>query len=429
MDVQVREDGPTRRVLELTVPPEEVGRHLDRVADEFQRRATLPGFRRGRVPRSLLEARYGGSLQEEALESAVEEAYEQALREKELTPVGSPRIEDVRYRPGDALRFRVVLEVRAPVEAKDYRGIALVRRVREVPEEEVASALERIREESAVRTAVDRAAEAGDVVAVDHVRIDEKGRTLKGTRVRDAELTLSEPGLLPEFREALIGARAGEGRTLQVRYPEDFSNPDLAGRSARFHLKVKKILEKKLRDLDDNLARELFQLGSLEELRSRIRLQLEGEERLRARRQLEEQLVEELLRRNTVPVPEGLVARLAEDALTRTVGETRIPDEERESLSGRFRQAMERRVAREWLLEAIARQEGIEVAEDELAEELSQIAQARGRAGAEFRALPAAQRRERVRDVLLERKIFDFLLGASEVKEEKAAESRLVVPA
>jgi trigger factor len=429
MEVRILEEGPARRVLELTVPHAEVERHLDRVANELQRRTSMPGFRQGRAPRSLIESRFGSSLQDEAVESAVNEAFGQAAREQQLEPVGPARIEDVRYQPGEPLRFRAVVEVRPKVEAKDYRGIPLTRRVREVTEEDVDRALAGIREDTAQLLAVERPVGPTDVVVVDHVRIDEKGRTLKGSRTRDASLDLANEGLLPAFREGLAGAQAGESRTLQVQYPEDFGNPDLAGKAVRFHVKVKKIQEKKLRELDDNLAKEVFGLESLGDLRARIRLQMESEERLRSRHALEEDLVSDLLRRNPVPVPDGLAERLTEEALARATGGTELTQEQRLELLPRFRESMERRVAREWLLDAIAAQEKLEVGEEELAAEMARIAASRGRSAADFRALAPAERRARVRDALLERRIFDLLIEAASVQEEKIVENRQVVPA
>jgi trigger factor len=429
MEVRVLEEGPTRRVLELTVPPAEVERHLDRVATDLQRRASLPGFRRGHAPLAVIQARFGSGLAEEAVESAVQEAFGQALREQQLEPVTPGRVEDVRYQPGEPLRFRAVVEVRPRVEAKNYRGIPLVRRVREVTDEEVEKTLAALREDAAQMIVVDRAAEPADVVVVDHVRIDDKGRTLKTSRVRDAAIELASSELLPEFRQGLVGARAGESRTLQVQYPADFVNPELAGRAARFHVKVKKIQEKKLRELDDNLAKEVFGLETLDALRSRLRLQIEGEERLRSRRALEEDLVTELLRRNPVPVPEGLAERLTEEAMARAAGGASLAEEDRLKLLPRFRESMERRVAREWLLDSITEQEKIEVEDGELAEEMARVAGSRGRAAAEFRALAPAERQRRVRDAILERKLFDLLIEAANVQEEKVTESRLVVPA
>jgi trigger factor len=428
MEVRVHEEGPTKRILELTLAPEEVERHLDRVAQEFQRRANLPGFRKGRVPRSILEAQFGGGIQEEAVENAVSDAYSQAIRDEGLMPITPPQVEKVHYSKGEPLQFKVTVEVRPAIQARDYRDIAIKRQVRELDETEIDRTLERIREETARFIDLDRASQAGDFVVVDHVRVDEKGRTLKSSRVRDAVLEIDNEALLPAFREALTGVQAGESRTVDVEYPEDFSNQDLAGRHARFHVKVKKVQEKNLRDLDDNLAKEVFGLASLDELRSRMRLQLEGEERLRSRRDMEENLIEEILKRNEIPIPDTLANRLTEDAIGR-MGEppAETSEEERLEMQRRYRQAVERRIAREWLLDAIGEQENIDVPSEELAEEMSKVAQAKGRTGEDFRALSPEERHRRIHDALLERKIFDFLIDAARVEEEKVKDGGAAV--
>jgi FKBP-type peptidyl-prolyl cis-trans isomerase (trigger factor) len=130
-----------------------------------------------------------------------------------------------------------------------------------------------------------------------------------------------------------------------------------------------------------------------------------------------------------VPVPDGLAERLTEEALARATGGTELTQEQRLELLPRFRESMERRVAREWLLDAIAAQEKLEVGEEELAAEMARIAASRGRSAADFRALAPAERRARVRDALLERRIFDLLIEAASVQEEKIVENRQVVPA
>ena len=428
MNVTIREESPTTRVLELSLEPAEVDRHLDRVSAEYQKRAQLPGFRKGRVPKSILEAKFGAGIQEEAVEAAIGEAYAKAIEEHQLVPVSSPRVADLQYKKGEPLAFRVTVEVRPTVQVAEYKSLEAKRRVREVPDSEIDKALEQVRQETAIIKDLERPVEASDTVVVDHVRVDENGRTLKSTRVRDAILTLGEPGLLPEFREGILGATVGESRTLHVQYPEDFSNTELAGRKVRFHVKIKKVQEKKLRDLDDNLAKEVFGLESLDELRGRLRQQMEGEEKMRSRRDLEEALVDALLARNPIAVPPGLAERLTADALRRSgVEPARLGEEDRARVAEGFRRGVERRIAREWALEAVAAAEKIEVSPEELGEELSRIAQSRGPAGREFRGLPPSERRQRVHDAILERKIFDFLIQEARIEDETVKEDPAAV--
>ena len=191
---------------------------------------------------------------------------------------------------------------------------------------------------------------------------------------------------------------------------------------------MKKVQEKKVPDLDDNFAKETFGIETISDLRDRIRGQLEGEEERRVRREMEEQMVEELLKINTIPIPEQLAERLTADAIGRSGGQVdQLPEEQREQIQKGYREAVERRIAREWLLDSIGRQESIEVDNQEVGEEMSKLASAQGRIGSEFRSLSPQERQTKIHDALLEKKIFDYLIEAAKVEEEKITESQPTV--
>jgi trigger factor len=193
----------------------------------------------------------------------------------------------------------------------------------------------------------------------------------------------------------------------------------------QFHVKVRKIREKKAAARDDNWAREVFGLETLDDLISRIRLNLEGEARLASRRDVEEALVEAVAGKNEVPVPERWIERRTEEEVTemlrRSGSPAEVPEAELTDLKGRVRAALERQVKREFLLDSIASQEQLGVTDAEIGEELGKLLSAGGRVAQEFRALSPEQRRARVRDVLERRKVFDFLLEHAQVTEEKAS--------
>jgi trigger factor len=433
LNVQEIETTPTRRVLEIEVPAEEIAQELERVVADTARRAALPGFRKGKVPRSMLEQRFGASFEQETLARALEHACRNALAEKIVVPLMPAEIDDLKYEHGGPLKFRASVEVRPAVEAKDYKGVPVVRKTRETTDEDVERELKALEESSTQWIDVDRPAHDGDVLVVDHVRLDAKGQSLKSSRRRDVEILLGSEGLLPAFQEGLLGAQAGESRTLKVSYPEDFANTDLAGKDVQFHVKVRKIREKKAVTRDDNWAKETFGLETLQDLEGRIRLNLEGEARLASRREVEDALVEAIVDRNDVPVPERWIERrTAEelDEMVRRAGGQPVPEAELEGLKGRVRAALERQVKREFLLDSIAQQEKLEVTDPEVGEELGKLLSAGGRVAQEFRALSPEQRRSRVKDVLERRKVFDFLLEHAQVTEEKASnESTLVAGA
>jgi trigger factor len=428
----MKEETATRRVLEIEVTPEEIGQELERVVADTAKKAALPGFRKGKVPRSMLEQRFGASFEQETLERAIERACRQVFTERAIAPLMPAEVEDLKYQHGGSLTFKAVVEVRPEVEAKDYRGVPVTRKTREFEDSDVERELAALEESSTQWIDIERPAQDGDLLVVDHVRLDAKGQSLKSSRRREVEILLGSEGLLPAFQEGLVGAAVGESRTLKVSYPADFGNAELAGKDVQFHVKVRKIREKKARSRDDNWAREIFGVETLADLVSRIRLNLEGEAKLASRRETEDALVEAIVDKNPVPVPERWLEKKTDEELgelVRRAGQS-VPDTELGELKGRVRAALERQVRREFLLDAIARQENLAVTDAEVGEELGKLLSAGGRVAQEFRALTPEQRRSRVKDVLERRKVFDFLLEHAQVTEEKASnESTLVAGA
>jgi len=423
LNVQVQEESATRRVLAIEVAPEEIAHELESVVQDAAKKVALPGFRKGHVPRSLLEQRYGASFQHETLERAIEHACRTAFAEHAIAPLMPAQVEDLKYEPGGTLTFKAVVEIRPTVTAKDYKGLPATRVTREVTDEDIEKELAQLEESSTTWLDVERPAATGDLLVVDMVRLDARGQTLKSSRKRDVEVRLGAPDLLPAFEEGLTGASVGESRTLHVTYPAEFGNAELAGKDVQFHVKIRKIREKKARPRDDNWAREIFGVESLSDLAARIRLNLEGEARLASRRETEDALVEAALNANDIPVPDHWADVKADEELEQmTRGSARsLPPEQVQELKGRIRSALERQVKREFLLDAIVQQEGLTPTETEVGEELGKLLAAGGRVAQEFRSLSPEQRRARVEDVLTRRKVFDFLLEHAKVTEEKAS--------
>jgi trigger factor len=244
---------------------------------------------------------------------------------------------------------------------------------------------------------------------------------------------LGVPDLAPDLENGLLGAVAGQERTIEVEMPAEDEKPESAPRKVRYVVNIRKIQEKKLRPLDDNLAREVFQLESLEELRSRVRLRLEGEERLRTRRQLESAISQELIQYNPVDLPERLVAWMLDRVIHEATEGRTVSEALHKELEQRFRPDVERSLRREVLLESVAREEKLEVSDEEVAAEIQRMAQADPRQAAKIRArYLSEERRKALRESLLERKALDWVIDAADledVHEEAAGQTPLVVPA
>lgn len=430
MQLTTKSTGPWQHTLDVEVPAEEVERRLDEAARQIQRRATLPGFRRGRVPLDLVRQHFADHVEAEFQDSFIPRLVNEAVDQARLNPVVPPLVRISAFTPKAPLKLEVVVDVKPEVEVKQYKGLRAARRVRSVDQARVDEVLNDLREQSAVFVDLDRPARRGDVVLLDSTRLDANGRRLPGTRSKGQRVLLGGSGLLPDLENGLLAASAGQERTIDVQYPPDYERAELAGKKARYVVAVRKIQEKKLRPLDDNFAREVFQLDSLEELRSRVRLNLEGEERVRVQRELETALGEELIKRNPIELPERLVqwmlGRVVQEA---TEGRT-VQEGLRKELEARFRPNVERSLKREALLEAVARQEHLSVTEEEVSAEIQRMVEADPRQAARVRArYQSDERRRALRDSLLERKALDWLINAADIEEEVAGEAPLVVPA
>lgn len=430
MNVSVRSTAGWQHTLEIEVPVEEVQTRLDEVARDIQRRASLPGFRRGRVPLDMVRQHFADAVEQQFLETFVPRVTSEAVDQARLDPIVPPLVRNLQFTPGQPLKFEAIVDVKPEVEAQNYRGLPARRRARTITDADVERVLTDLRDSAAVFVDLDRVAERGDVVLFDSVRVDPNGRRLHSTRVKARRVELGAEGVPPDLENGLLGATAGQERTIEISYPTDHPTAELAGTTARYAVRVRKIQEKKLRPLDDNLAKEVFQLESLEELRSRIRLNLEGEERVRVRRELEQAISEELLNRNPMELPERLVSWMLERVVGEATGGRPADDEMRRALEERYRPGVERSLKREILLEAVARQEHLEVTDEEVAAEIDRLAQADPRQAARIRArYQTAERRRALRESLLERRALDWLIDAAEIQDEVAGETPLIVPA
>lgn len=430
MRLAVRSTGTWQQTLDIEIPVAEVEARLDEVARRVQRRATLPGFRRGRVPIEMVRTQFAAHVEQDFLEEFVPRVTQDALAESKLDPIIPPLVRNLRFTPGAPLTFEVVVDVRPEVVARDYKGLRVTRRPGAVTDAAVDAVLADLREQSAVFADLARPAERGDVVLFDSVRLDPRGRRLPSTRQRSVRVELGAAGVPPDLENGLLGAVEGQERVVEIQEPAAPGGEGGAARSFRYAVKVRKIQEKKLRELDDNFARDVFHLDQLDELRSRVRLNLEGEERVRVQREMDAAVSEQLLQRNPFELPE----RLEEWMLDRVISEAlqgRAADEAlRRELQQRYRPGVQRSLRREILLGAVARQEGLAVSDEEVSREIDRMAQADPRQSARIRArYQSEDRRRGLREALLERKALDWLIEKADVEDGAQAEQPLVVPA
>lgn len=415
----VRESGQWQHTLSIEVPVDEVEARLEAVARDLQKRVNLPGFRKGKVPLDRVRADFASYIEQEFLERTIPDATGRALEEAGLQPIVPPSVSQVRFTPGQPFTFEALVDVAPQIEPKDWKGLPLVRRARVIDDAAIDAVVQDLREDSAVFVDQARPAQAGDIVLLDSQRLDANGRRLTHTRSKGVRIQLGAPQLLADLEAGLQGAQEGQERTITVNYPADYQQAELAGKAVRYVVKIRKIQEKKLRELDDNFARELFRLDSVSALRDRVRQNLEAEDGTRVRRELEGAATEELIRRHPFELSERLVAHVLSQVVREQTGGREVNDDLRKQLDEHYRPGVERSLRRELLLGGIARSESLTVSDEEVGAEIDRMCAAEPKQASRIRArYQAVERRRGLAETILERKAMDAVIAAAQLKDE-----------
>jgi trigger factor len=418
--VAVASPSSTRRVLSIQVPADEMEKERSRVLAEYRRELRIPGFRKGKVPVGYIQKNYGDTIHTDAVRNLLPAVFEQALHQERLFPLGDPRFEKVEF-PDGGLSFDAHIEVRPDIEVKGYDGLTVEATRREIADADVDEMVAHLRERMAVYSTVDRAATPADYTVLDYVPLSESGEPEEAHRVKDYPVALSSENLLEEFKSGLVGARAGDEKTITVVYPADFGDAELAGSKRSFQVRVTEVKEKLLPDADDNFAKRVDpQVASLLELRLRIREQLNAEEESRFRREVDEKIMDAVIAQNPFEVPDVMV----ENYLASLIEEDRRQRDKSADHEARdkaireaYRETAMRAVKRYFVLEAVRRQENLAVTREEMDERIRAIAAQVGKPEAEIRALlNQGRRRANLESDLLDEKSMAFLRGRTTVK-------------
>lgn len=379
------EDGPIGRRVEVRVAEERVDRAFDRAYRDLARTARVKGFRAGRVPRGVLERMYGASVAEQIEQTLIRETLGEAIEQSELEPVAAPEVDSRPPRAGEDFTYVARVEVRPEIELPELEGLPARRPPAEVSDEDVTRELEALRVRSAplVEEPDGTRAETGHILSVDFVgRVD--GEVFEGGTGRNVELEIGSGRFVEGFEEQLVGAEAGDDSQVSIVFPDDYANEALAGKPAIFEVNVAEIKRRQLAVLDDEFAKDVGEFSSLEELRQRIRSDLQANLDARARSALHRSLLDALLERTDFQVPHGLVERQLERRLERAARQLQenlggnALREELARLRREWRGAAEAEVKDQLLVDAVARSRKIEVPEAEIAPRVERMAQEQG---------------------------------------------------
>jgi trigger factor len=370
MNIQVKDISSVAKALTVEVPSEVVSGVLGAATLKLQRRAALPGFRPGKAPISLLNKKYLPDLQEEVLETLVPEYYQKAIDQAGISPVGHPKFEAITFREDRSLSFTAWIEVAPALPPLEYAGLALSPVQTESISVQVDAALARLQDEQG-RLEVcpeDHVIEISDHVVVDmNIVVDEKAAEPRNGLVLQAGGRTFSPEVL---EAALVGKKKGDAFVETVSFPPEHPDPKFAGKTACFEVTVQEVKKKQLPALDDELAKDVG-LASLAELRERLTESMAHKEARDREERQKALLMEQLLEKYRFEVPASLVYREVQFLASRLQGRKKGGEE---ALYAQCEPIAQARVKRFFLLDAIAKAEGIEACDEEVDQEIEHIA-------------------------------------------------------
>jgi trigger factor len=412
-----------RRELDLEIPAETVQKAVERVAKEFARVARVPGFRPGKAPITLIRRKFADDIKSEVLQSLVPEQIERAVTESKLVPVTQPQVDKVDFTETGPVKFRATFEVLPEFELGQYKDLEVEVEDHKIEDADVEKGMEELRDRASTFVPV----EGRPIADGDYAQLKLNGIPAGGGEPLEADSVLCHVGgeeTMEPFNQNLRGANIGDHKQFDVTYPSDYPDAKLQGKTYTYSVEVLGIKEKKRPELTDEFAKDVSDAQTLEELRKKMRDNLEAARTHRQNEQTREKLLAQIVKSHEFPVPEALVEHQMDSRLERTVRslasqgvDPRAVNVDWVALRSRQKDRSIEDVKAELLLDRIATAEKIEVADEEVEKEIAAIAERSGESATAVRAnLTRQGALDRMKSKIRSEKTLDWLCSNSRTR-------------
>ena len=400
MKIEIEDVDSCNKKIKFVVPHQDYKKEVDKYYQKLGRQVKVPGFRKGKVPASLLEKQFGPDVKKEVLSNLISDRLNQAIAEKELRAIGQPHLLEVNAEEGTDISVSASLEVLPTVNIQDYSGMEMEMKVPRITDEEVDQTIETFRQRKAKTIEItDRPVEENDLIKVDFT--SKMGdQPFEGGTAQDQAIRVGSGQLIEGLDKGMVGMTIGETREIQVKVPEDYQGKEIAGKDVDFNVTLKGIQVQELPELNDDFARELDtekKYESLEDMKAKVRVELESYERDEAKKSAKKILADKLAEQNPVELPEGLIkeqVKFMSDQANKKQGKEAAHDhghdhnhdhdhEEEVSpeLIEKYKEPAVKALREELILDQLSRDLELEVTPEELDQELQNMAQLLGGGG------------------------------------------------
>ena len=441
MSVQVENLEKNMAKLTIEVPAEEVEKALQAAYMKEKNKISVPGFRKGKVPRKMIEKMYGvGVFYEEAANILIQDNYAGAMEESGVDIVSRPTIEVTQIEAGKPFIFTAEVAVRPEVELGKYIGVQVTKIDTSVSDEEVAEALEKERTNNARTVSVtDRAVAEGDTAVIDFEGFVD-GVAFEGGKGENHPLEIGSHSFIDTFEDQLVGKNAGDEVEVNVTFPAEYHAADLAGKPAVFKVKINEIKTKELPELNDEFAQDVSEFDTLEEYKADLKKNLETQKQNDAKRTKEDEAIGKIVDKSKMDIPEAMIKTQCENMINefaQRIAQSGLSMEQYMQFSGltiekleeQVRPEAETRIKSSLVLEQIAKEENIEVTEDDIKAEVEKMAKAYGMEADKLAEYLGEAEKASIKRDLAVTKAIDLIMdnvkerAKAKTKKEKEAEA------
>jgi trigger factor len=431
VNVTVENLAPCKKLVRFEVEVQQVDETFKAVAKDYQRHAALPGFRAGKAPEEMVLKKFEKDIADEVKRKLMSNSYQQAIKDHKLTVVGYPDVEEIQFGRGQALQFAATIETAPEFQLPEYRGLPAKRETAIVTEADMEGALNALRGQQAKFEKVDRPAQEGDFVVVNYhgsaegKPISEIAPAARGlTEQKNFWVEVKKDSFIPGFSEQLIGAKAGDKRTVNVDFPADFVTPQLAGKKGVYEVELVEVKVRLLPELNDAFAVS-YGAETLEKLREGVRSDLQNELNLKQKRSIRSQVVGALLSRVSFELPESTVQQETRSVVYNLVNDYQkrgapkeVIDQQKDEIYSLASQTAKERVKAGFLFQKIAEKEGVRVLEQEVNARIVTLAQSYQMAPQKL--VKELEKNDGVAEIyrqLLQEKVIDFLQEHAKIED------------
>lgn len=427
MNVKVEKTENNNEVkLEFTVEAEKFDGAIKTVFNKNSKYFNIPGFRKGKAPYQIVEKTYGAQIfYEDAFNEVAGEAFEEGLKENNIEAVSKPEVEIKQIEKGKDLIFTAVVQTKPEVTLGKYKGIQVKKVEYNVSDEDVEHELMHMAEKNARLVSVeDRPVESGDITVIDFEGFVD-GVAFDGGKAENHELTIGSNTFIPGFEDQIIGMKPEEEKEIKVKFPEEYFSANLAGKDATFKVKLHEIKKKEMPEINDELAKDISEFDTIEELKNSIKEKQEEQNKTRAKYETEDEVIKAVCEEAKVEIPSGMIEtetdHMVQDINTRLSYQgmnidqyLKMMNKTMDEFRAEYKEQAEIAVKSRLVLEAVGKEAGIEVKKEEISAKIKEMAENYGRKEEEVKDNPELVKY--VGDSLKTEKTIDFLVENAKIK-------------